>query len=61
MSDMDDEKKASIVYALPFSKKAEDVPGNCGVPCTIPTTKGASHGIEILYRSLRLRQKLSFI
>lgn len=28
MSDMDDEKKASIVYALPFSKKAEDVPEN---------------------------------
>ena len=26
MSDMDDEKKASIVYALPFPKKAEDMP-----------------------------------
>ena len=31
MSDMDDEKKASIVYALPFSKKAEDMPENYDV------------------------------
>lgn len=31
MSDMDDEKKASIVYALPFPKKAEDVPENYDV------------------------------
>ena len=28
MSDMDDEKKASIVYALPFPEKSEDVPEN---------------------------------
>ena len=31
MSDMDDEKKASIVYALPFPKKAEDMPENYDV------------------------------
>lgn len=31
MSDMDDEKKASIVYALPFPKKSEDVPENYNV------------------------------
>lgn len=31
MSDMDDEKKASIIYALPFPKKAEDVPENYDV------------------------------
>lgn len=31
MSDMDDEKKAGIVYALPFPKKAEDVPENYDV------------------------------
>ena len=31
MSDMDDEKKASIVYALPFPKKAEDVTENYDV------------------------------
>lgn len=31
MSDMDDEKKASIVYALPFPQKAEDVPENYDV------------------------------
>lgn len=28
MSDMDEEKKASIVYALPFPQRAEDVPEN---------------------------------
>ena len=28
MSDMDDEKKASIVYAIPFPEKSEDVPEN---------------------------------
>lgn len=31
MSDMDDEKKASIVYALPFPEKSEDVPENYNV------------------------------
>ena len=31
MSDMDDEKKASIVYALPFPKKAEDMSENYDV------------------------------
>ena len=31
MSDMDEEKKASIVYALPFPKKAEEVEGNYDV------------------------------
>ena len=31
MSDMDDEKKASIVSALPFPKKAEDMPENYDV------------------------------
>ena len=31
MSNMDDEKKASIVYALPFPKKAEEVPENYDV------------------------------
>lgn len=31
MSDMDVEKKASIVYALPFPKKAEEVEGNYDV------------------------------
>ena len=31
MSDMDDEKKASIVYALPFPKKTEDMPENYDV------------------------------
>ena len=31
MSDMDDEKKASIVYVLPFPKKNEDVPENYDV------------------------------
>lgn len=31
MSDMDDEKRASIVYSLPFPKKAEDVPENYDV------------------------------
>ena len=31
LSDMDDEKKASIVYALPFPEKSEDVPENYNV------------------------------
>ena len=31
MSDMDDEKRASVVYSLPFPKKAEDVPENYDV------------------------------
>ncbi|RHT90165.1 hypothetical protein DW721_14855 [Clostridium sp. AM27-31LB] len=31
MSDMDDEKKASIVYAIPFPEKSEDVPENYNV------------------------------
>ena len=31
MSDMEEEKKASIVYALPFPKKAEEVEGNYDV------------------------------
>ena len=31
MSDMDEEKKASIVYALPFPKKAEEVEENYDV------------------------------
>ena len=31
MSNIDDEKKASIVYALPFPKKAEDMPENYDV------------------------------
>ena len=31
MSDMDEEKKASIIYALPFPQKTEDVPENYDV------------------------------
>lgn len=31
MSDMDNEKKERIVYALPFPQKAEDIPGNYDV------------------------------
>ena len=31
VSDMDDEKKASIVYAIPFPEKSEDVPENYNV------------------------------
>lgn len=48
MSDMDDEKKASIVYVLPFPKKNEDVPENYDVAVYYDAWENDNHTDPVL-------------